>query len=80
MKELVILQVECGFNHYLALLLNKRVVAWGNNEQMQCAQVETVKWLKNGTLVDRLLNVTAIRCGSEHSLALTQEGRVYAWG
>lgn len=34
MKQLVITRVECGFSHFLGLLVNRRVIAWGDNSHL----------------------------------------------
>ncbi|MEW2625662.1 chromosome condensation regulator RCC1, partial [Streptomyces sp. NPDC048106] len=67
--------------HSLALTSDGRVLAWGLNNSGQ---------LGDGTTTDRNTpvftdlpagtTVTAIAAGSEHSLALTSDGRVLAWG
>ncbi|MEW2626397.1 hypothetical protein, partial [Streptomyces sp. NPDC048106] len=67
--------------HNLALTSDGRVLAWGGN---------SVGELGDGTTTNRTTpvytdlpagtTVTAIAAGSEHSLALTSDGRVLAWG
>lgn len=32
------------------------------------------------TLVDGLQNIKKVSCGSSHSLALSEDGKAYAWG
>jgi uncharacterized repeat protein (TIGR02543 family) len=71
-------------NHNLAITTNDRLFAWGRNNAGQ---------LGDGTTVDKytptLITFTGlevgetieqISTGNSHSLALTTNGRVYAWG
>ncbi|MCN9243590.1 Ig-like domain repeat protein [Streptomyces sp. RY43-2] len=73
--------VAAGQRHSLALTSDGRVFAWGDNGSGQ---------LGDGTTTNRLTPVevhlpagtqaTAISGGFDHSLALTPDGRVLAWG
>ncbi|MEV5571784.1 hypothetical protein AB0L06_17165 [Spirillospora sp. NPDC052269] len=74
-------QVVGGGYHSLALTSDGRVLAWGYNGVGQ---------LGDGTTTDRLtpvevhlpagVTVTQIAAGHTHSLALTSDGRILAWG
>jgi alpha-tubulin suppressor-like RCC1 family protein len=79
-----IAQVTAGSSHSLAVTTQGRVYAWGYNVAGQ---------LGDGTTTDRytptLINVpnlqsgetiAQVTAGSVHSLAVTTQGRVYAWG
>jgi alpha-tubulin suppressor-like RCC1 family protein len=73
--------IAAGGNDSLALTSDDRVLAWGDNEFGQ---------LGNGTTTNSTLpipvdlpagvHVTAIAAADRHSLALTSDGRVLAWG
>jgi alpha-tubulin suppressor-like RCC1 family protein len=74
--------VSAGGGHSLALGANGKVYAWGRNSSGQ---------LGDGTNVSRStpspvaslpdgIPVTGIAAGRNHSLAVTSDGRVYAWG
>ena len=73
--------VAGGGNLSLALTADGRVLAWGDN---------SVGQLGNGTTADSSLpvpvnlppgtDVTAIAAGDDFSLAVTSDGRVFAWG
>ncbi len=78
-----VVAVAAGYNHSLALLSDGSVRAWGNNSSGQLGdntltnrssaiQVETGRGYLSG--------VRAIAAGSNHSLALLNDGTVWAWG
>ena len=80
-----IVQVAAGFNHTLALGANGKVYAWGWNSygetgrgtaQTQEVLPATVK-LADGSELGNIVQVVA---GYHYSMALTADGRVYAWG
>jgi alpha-tubulin suppressor-like RCC1 family protein len=70
-----------GDNHCLALTEDGYVYCWGDNSSGQ---------LRNGRKVDNKkpelneymsdLFITDVKCGSSHSVALTNTGEVYSWG
>ncbi|MCN9243591.1 Ig-like domain repeat protein [Streptomyces sp. RY43-2] len=76
-----LIAVSGGERHSLGLTSDGRVLAWGLNGQGE---------LGDGTRTDRLtpvetllpagVHATAIAAGGEHSMALTSDGRVFAWG
>jgi alpha-tubulin suppressor-like RCC1 family protein len=71
--------IEAGFYHSLALQ-GGRVYGWGYNAQGAVGDGTTTE-RHVPTLVSTLYNVTAISAGcSFHSLALDDEGDVWAWG
>jgi alpha-tubulin suppressor-like RCC1 family protein len=83
-NSLLIASVSVGETHTLAVTNQGRVYAWGRNEYGK---------LGDGTTTDRntprLINVPNLQsresiahvsAGSSHSLAVTTQGRVYAWG
>ena len=73
--------VSCGDAHTLAVLSDGKVLAFGRNQNGQ---------LGNGSLNDSLgplavqglgdEQVVGAACGAEHSVVVTQRGRVYAFG
>lgn len=77
-----VVQVDSSEDHTLARTSDGKVLAWGLNERGQ---------LGDGTTVDRARPVEVqgfpvdspvvdVSAGREHSLAVTADGRVYAWG
>ncbi|WP_331669495.1 InlB B-repeat-containing protein [Bombiscardovia apis] len=77
-----------GYDHALAVTSNNHVLSWGTNAQGQLAtstnlgnsnaQPIPVDITDQGALPQgKIIQVSA---GNQHSLALTNDGHVYAWG
>ncbi|XP_076633723.1 RCC1 and BTB domain-containing protein 1-like isoform X2 [Colletes latitarsis] len=68
--------------HVLALTMDGQVYSWGHNSYYELGNGSTVLGLTpilvEANLKDKF--IVAIACGGHHSLALTDEGMVYAWG
>lgn len=81
-------QVVCGELHTLALDADGDVYAWGSNAYGQLGQgvkpdgKPDTDRRNTPTKIPALdnLNVIAIAAGANHNLALTSDGKVYAWG
>ncbi|CAG2104247.1 unnamed protein product, partial [Medioppia subpectinata] len=70
-----------GFDFVLAVNHTNMVYGWGSNDQGQLAQQYKIDKLRPeiiSYLNDK--NIIQISCGFHHTLALTSDGRVYAWG
>lgn len=68
--------------HVLALTNAGEIYAWGHNGYCQLGNGNSNHGL-NPTLLQGSLSgkvVASVACGSHHSLALTNEGDVFAWG
>jgi alpha-tubulin suppressor-like RCC1 family protein len=76
-----IIDIKCGIGHSLALTAGGDVLGWGWNEYGQignrCDASQLVPIKIKGFNNEK---IKAISCGSCHSLALTESGRVYSWG
>jgi len=75
--------VAGGWYHSLALKSNGTVWAWGTNAYGQLGDGTssvTTDFQRPPMQVLGLTNVTAIKAGSTHSLALKSDGTVWAWG
>lgn len=70
-----------GGPHVLALTENGEIYAWGHNGYSELGNGSTNQCL-TPTLCVNLQDKTIVQiaCGSHHSMALTKEGEVYAWG
>ncbi|KAJ1632864.1 regulator of chromosome condensation 1/beta-lactamase-inhibitor protein II [Pavlovales sp. CCMP2436] len=86
-----LVQLACGSNHSLALTEGGRVWAWGGAifGRLGPADISTMPLDEDGdpyqptpVLVEGFgqERVGSIACGNIHNLAVTQSGRVYAWG
>lgn len=83
-KQVVALASGGGGGHNLALTSDGKVYAWGGNDSGQIGDGTTtnrtlpVAVNMNGVLQGN--TVIAIAAGDRHSLAISSDGKVYAWG
>ncbi|KAI7861881.1 regulator of chromosome condensation 1/beta-lactamase-inhibitor protein II [Spinellus fusiger] len=88
-----ITQVACGSNFTLALNDKGEVYAFGSQEYGQLGNGTNGEYLKSAgrllsspqirpCIINALKNktITSLACGTNHSLALDNEGFVYSWG
>ena len=79
-----LVKLAAGTSHSLALAASGRIFAWGDNTSGKLGNGSTtasnvpVVVNANGVLAGK--TVTAIAAGANHSLALTSDGQVAAWG
>lgn len=68
--------------HVLAITENGELYSWGHNGYCQLGNGNTNQGLLPGQILSDLAyrKVVDIACGSHHSMALTNEGEVFAWG
>ena len=69
-----------GTAHTLAATWDGRLFAWGSNTSGRLGDGGTVTQSLVPLEIRSLQNVVAVAAGGSHSLALTADGRVYAWG
>jgi alpha-tubulin suppressor-like RCC1 family protein len=76
-----IVDVCCGDWHSLALTSTGEVYAWGDNQfgQIGNGSSKTMESVP-AKLIFQGHSIIAISCGSLHSMALTENGFVFAWG
>jgi alpha-tubulin suppressor-like RCC1 family protein len=80
-----IIDLSYGVHHYIARTIDNKIYCWGNNywAQLGNGRKDENRVKENNPELNKLLsglNITVIKCGANHSLALTQSGEVYAWG
>lgn len=81
-----IIDVKAGEDASLALTRDGKVLAWGYNDRGKLGQplsssiLSTPTYVKGIDGTGELSNIIAIDTGSRHTLALSSNGKVYAWG
>uniref|UniRef100_A0A671UH74 RCC1 and BTB domain containing protein 2 n=1 Tax=Sparus aurata TaxID=8175 RepID=A0A671UH74_SPAAU len=80
-KKIVSLSYGTG-PHFACCCLDGEVFAWGHNGYSQLGNGTTNHGLTPALVSTNLLSkrVTEVACGSHHTIALTTDGEVYAWG
>ena len=85
MKSKTISQISSGGIHNLALSMDGKVYAWGDNNNGQLGDGTTnnsnvpVAVKTNGTDMDGK-TIVQVSAGDEHAIALDTEGNIYEWG
>lgn len=70
-----------GTNHYLALKKDGMVWVWGSNADGIFGNNKiTQEKINTPQPIESLKNIKTVASGSNHALALTSDGKVYAWG
>lgn len=77
-----VMAIAAGGQHSLALDSQGRVWTWGSNGSLQLGRITTgTAWSATPAQVSGINGtVASLAAGSAHSLALTSDGRVWAWG
>lgn len=80
-KKIVSLSYGTG-PHVVIATADGEVFAWGHNGYSQLGNGTTNHGLTPAVVSTNLLNkrVTEVACGSHHTIALTTDGEVFAWG
>lgn len=78
--------IACGSNHVLALDNKGKVHTWGAPDQNQLGRRGVERDMKGSALraggmgFKRGVRVVKVACGSYHSFALDDQGRLWSWG
>ncbi|WP_083682631.1 RCC1 domain-containing protein [Archangium sp. Cb G35] len=75
-----VVAISAGYLHSLALHKNGTVSAWGSNTFNQLGDGSTTPHSPTPVQVRGLSNVVAISAGRNHSLAVREDGTLWAWG
>lgn len=76
-----VVDISGGIYHVLAVRRDGSVWAWGNNEYRQCGiSSASVKYQTTPVRVHGLTSIQTVSAGYAHSLALTKDGQILAWG
>jgi len=83
--EEIITSVSLGINHSAAITSEGRIFAWGYNGNGQIGDGTTTNRYTPTEITSNLsLNteeiITKVSIGSNHSSAITSEGRIFTWG
>ncbi len=74
-------QISVGLCHTLALMSNGTVKAWGYNDQGQLGIGDVGDWSRDvPTTIPNLTGVKQVIAGNWHSLAIKNDGTIWAWG
>ena len=75
-------QISAGENHTLALTNYGDVYAWGDNTYGQLGIGSTCATITTPTKINlfKETTITKVAAGGNHSLAISKEGRLFAWG
>lgn len=75
-----ITHIAAGVQHAFALRNDGTLWAWGSAHQGQLGTGSAGNFVSSPEQVVRLTNVTSFSAGNQHSLAVTADGKVWAWG
>lgn len=81
LERKTIVQIGCGDFHSLALEDNGTLYSWGMGEKGECGhgKFEDVEIPQRIKFFDGKI-IIQIETGNHHTLALTSENQIYAWG
>jgi RCC1 and BTB domain-containing protein len=77
-----IINFSYGLNFVIALTSDGKVFSWGRNDWGQLGHGSMNDFFNKPLMIEVLSSecISTICCGSHHSIVLTENGEVYAWG
>ena len=80
--NIVVSDVSCGEEHTVFVQGDGGYVyAMGSNSEGRLGTGDAeMRYCNVPTLVENLSNIKKVSCGTSHTLALSNDGEVYAWG
>eukprot|EP00960_Hanusia_phi_P053443 762076-Hanusia_phi.AAC.3 len=82
-KGLKVTMIASGMYHTACLIEGGSVFAWGRNNDGQCGMLpseQPICYEPTEVILLRWTVVTKVACGCCHSLAITEDGKLYSWG
>lgn len=81
LSDEIVISVQCGASHSMVLTDKAQVYSWGKNTQGQCGHGCADDILRP-QMIKKFddVRIQRLAAGWEHSVALSTEGRLYAWG
>ena len=80
LSDLEISDVACGTSHTAVVSSCGSLFTWGSNESQQLGHSSDLSFVPVPRQVDIPEHVVGITCGYGHTLAVTKDGNVWAWG
>ncbi|XP_019882586.2 uncharacterized protein LOC105249500 isoform X2 [Camponotus floridanus] len=76
-----VVYIACGPSFNIVITDKNEIYGWGNNDSCQISTVQSDKYYRCPRKIITISNkIVKLACGSDHTLALTNEGEIYAWG
>ncbi|KAI6205111.1 putative E3 ubiquitin-protein ligase HERC4 [Aphelenchoides besseyi] len=72
-------RIEAGSDHYAAISSGGYVLLWGRNDKSQTSVVGKSE-VRIPVVVAGINSVSQVACGATHTVVLTRDGRIYAFG
>lgn len=75
-----IVKLDCGWTHCIVQSASGRIFTWGRGDYGQLGRSCNQSHDSNPHPIEDLLCLNSFQCGSEHNLAITNDGRLFTWG
>ena len=75
-----IISIGCGYRHTIVTTSDNKTYVWGNNESGQLGLGHNINQNSPQELSFSDIKFESVTCGARHTIALTMNGKLYAWG